>query len=62
MKTNHFYPKLESLMSLVINKLKYPDWFDISNFNNKTDNEEKYLELRSDLLSFLEPLLKINHF
>ena len=62
MKTDRFNPQIEAMIGLSINKLRYPDWYSIEKKSSENEDEEQYLELRRDLINFLEPLVTIEHF
>ena len=50
------------MIGLCINKLRYPEWYAIEKKTSENEYEEQYLDLRLDLINFLEPLVKIEHF
>lgn len=50
------------MIRLCIGKLRYPEWFDIENKAADNEDEEKFLELKQDLISFLEPMVTVEHF
>jgi hypothetical protein len=50
------------MIQLCIARLRYPDWYVISKKNSDNEEEECYLELRKDLIQFLDPLVKFEHF
>jgi hypothetical protein len=57
MNTDRFNPQFEMMISLSIQHLKYPEWFDITKKTTENEDEETFLELREDLIRFLEPLI-----
>ena len=62
MNTDRFNPQFEMMISLSIQHLKYPEWFDITKKTTENEDEETFLELREDLIRFLEPLIQRNRF
>lgn len=49
----------------MLTRLRYPDWFDIAaheKAGGMSEDEEKYLELRQELVEFIEPLVKKESF
>lgn len=47
------------MLTLTLQKLRYPDWYDISKGDDaQTQDEEKYIDLRSDVTIFIENLIK----
>jgi hypothetical protein len=50
------------MTALMLHKLRYPDWFDIRKKDTDTEDEEKYVELREEILSFLKTLLSKDLF
>jgi len=62
MNTDHFNPQIELMIGLCIQKLRYPDWFDITKKSTDNEDEEVFLELRDDLIRFLEPLVTRDRF
>lgn len=55
--------QLYAMVKEIINKLKYPDWFNIQKLSfscrGENEDEERYLELREEITVFLHTL--INH-
>jgi len=62
MKTERFNPQIEAMIGLCIKKLRYPDWYLIDKKGSSNEEEEQYLDLRTEIISFLEPFVKIDHF
>ena len=62
MKTDRFNPQIEAMIGMCIEKLKYPEWYQMNKKSSENEDEEKYLELRNDLIQFLEPFVKMEHF
>lgn len=50
------------MIGMSIDKLKYPEWYQMNKKSSENEDEEKYLELRNDLIQFLEPFVKMEHF
>lgn len=50
------------MIGMCIEKLRYPEWYQINKKSSENEDEEKYLELRNDLIQFLEPFVKIEQF
>jgi hypothetical protein len=50
------------MIELSIQRLRYPDWFDIGKKSTDNEEEEVFIELRDDLVSFLEPLVQKENF
>ena len=46
----------------MLGRLRYPDWFDVSKKSTENEDEEKYLELRQELIAFVEPLVTKDDF
>lgn len=62
MKTEHFNAQIEVMIGLSIQRLRYPDWFEINKKTTDNEGEEAFLELREDLITFLEPLVSKERF
>ena len=41
------------MIGLAISRLRYPEWYDISKKSTDNEDEERFQELRSDLIEFL---------
>ncbi len=47
------------MLNVALQRLRYPSWYDLSQGEYGTnEEEEKYVELRNDLSIFVENLLK----
>jgi hypothetical protein len=65
MNTDRFNPQLETMIGLALQRIRYPDWFEVDNGRGDGGNgedQEKYLELRQELSMFIEGFMQQEHF
>jgi len=53
MGTSRFNPQIEMMIGLAISRLRYPEWYDINKKSTDNEDEERFQELRADLIEFL---------
>lgn len=59
---DRFSEQLNSMVQLVLLKLRYPDWYDIKKKTTESEDEEHFKELRDELVMFLNHLLSKSQY
>ena len=50
------------MVTIALEKIRYPDWYDIMKKSTDSEDEEKYLELRQDLVRLIDTVVSQEYF